>query len=528
VDCADLFAYKPAAVRNFTDPQSSDPFLWGVATSGYQVEGGFNGKGEPINNWVEAERKGTVQRSGLSSDFWNQAEGDFQQCRELGVNSFRLGIEWSRVQPCRQWNSWESAITSPPPFDMEALDRYAEILAGCRREGLEPVVTLHHFVHPAWLGLDAWLEPYIITHFLVYVEKVVSYFIRVLPERFGVEPPRYWITVNEPNMLAFNHYAWRFFPAGKARGIGPASRCLAHLLMAHAKAYGVIHRLYRENGGRRPSVGFNNYSSDLYWGDQAWVDLFFVGRRGATRDQFLEELQVQEGEFQGAFLREELLSKSTIRYWIGEGIKFLHRSVGPQMLDEPAWEGLFQWIGDHEGPLLDFIPFDYYDPFVSHIIRWPHLGDFESRQRAWHEWVMESITSKWWDWRAIPEGMIFFARRLARHGLPLLIAENGMAYRFDSTDQSHRRRDGFRRKRFLRDHVRAVTQIRREGIPLLGYFYWSWCDNYEWGSFAPRFGLRGIDFGSPGRDRIVKNDFGENAGEIYRQAIQRSEAELHR
>ncbi|MES2308157.1 MAG: family 1 glycosylhydrolase [Verrucomicrobiota bacterium] len=505
---------------------SSPPFLWGVSTSGYQVEGGYNGPGEPQNNWAGAERSGAIQTSGKSSDFWNQAEEDFKECRSLGFGAFRIGIEWSRVQPSTSWNSSNQNLKqSPPELDWKALERYAEILANCRREGLEPLVTLHHFTHPAWLGMDPWLEPEILPHFLHFVETTISYFLKILPERYGVEPPRYYITINEPNMLAFNHYTWKLFPSGDAQGLTPTSCCFAHLLMAHAQAYLKIHELYQQQGMTRPFVGFNNYSCDMYWGDQAWIDLFFVGTKGEDRQRFVEELQIQEREFDHAFLEADLLDRRTVRYWIGQGLKFLHRPIGAQILENPAWDPLFELIGKQETPLIDYIPFDYYDPFVSHIIRWPHLGDFESRQRAWHDWMMESIMSKWWDWRSIPDGMLFFARWLSRRGLPILIAENGMAYQFDSKECSHRRRDGLRRKRFIRGHVKAVTQIRKEGLPLLGYFYWSWCDNYEWGSFTPRFGLRGINFQSEGRERIVTNEFGENAGKIYAQAMRDSESE---
>ena len=74
-------------------------FLWGVATSAYQSEGGYNGPGQPQTNWAAAERRGDVAESGLGADFWNRYPEDFVRCRGLGLNAFRLGIEWSRIQP---------------------------------------------------------------------------------------------------------------------------------------------------------------------------------------------------------------------------------------------------------------------------------------------------------------------------------------------------------------------------------------------------------------------------------------------
>ena len=78
---------------------------------------------------------------------------------------------------------------------------------------------------------------------------------------------------------------------------------------------------------------------------------------------------------------------------------------------------------------LDYIAFDYYDPFIAHALRWPSWHDFELRKRSFRDWVLESVASKWWDWRMLPEGLAFFTATWAGYGLPLLIAENGMALR---------------------------------------------------------------------------------------------------
>src|SRR5215218_9457173 len=141
------------------------PFLWGVATSAYQAEGGYNGPGQPRTNWAPAEEKGDVANTGAAADFWRQYREDFERCRSLGLNAFRLGIEWSRVQPHppgriearRSMTELPPGVTSLPSeadrrmaniFDHVALDHYVDILTACRENGLEPVVTLHHFVHP--------------------------------------------------------------------------------------------------------------------------------------------------------------------------------------------------------------------------------------------------------------------------------------------------------------------------------------------------------------------------------------------
>src|SRR5947199_2616932 len=78
---------------------STEPFLWGVATSAYQSEGGYNGPGEPLTNWAGSEAKGEVAVAGRTADFWHRYEEDFARCQGLGLGAFRLGLEWSRIQP---------------------------------------------------------------------------------------------------------------------------------------------------------------------------------------------------------------------------------------------------------------------------------------------------------------------------------------------------------------------------------------------------------------------------------------------
>ena len=150
----------------------SEGFLWGVSTSPYQHEGGYNGDGQPRNNWYEWEMSGKVEKSGPAVDFWNRYEDDFDRAEMMGLTSFRLGIEWARLQP--QGSGQE--------LDPAALDRYAEMIVSLRRRELEPLVTLHHFTTPRWLGLDPWLEEQTPEVFASYVRRMLGELNRRLEE----------------------------------------------------------------------------------------------------------------------------------------------------------------------------------------------------------------------------------------------------------------------------------------------------------------------------------------------------------
>lgn len=495
-------------------------FFWGVATSGYQSEGGYNGPGEPLNNWAWAEQDGDVVPSGRTSDFWTLSHEDFGRCREMGLNAFRLSIEWSRVQPATVLGSKAGLdpLAAPPPFDERALYSYAQRLADCRAHGLEPIVTLHHFVYPAWLGLDAWLKPETIDHFLTFVERTVRYFLHALPEDFGCAPPRWFITLNEPNLQAFNHYLYRIFPSGHV-GVEPTVQCLAHLLEAHVRAYRLIHRLYAEAGTKtKPMVSFNNYSSDLYWSDMALLDLLFAPSRKIPRTEIREELIARSREFDARFNAAKLFPMHGPRYFLGQWLKNGHHLLARRGFTSPVWSRLLDVLYQRDEVPLDYIAFDYYDPFIAHALRWPSWSDFDMRKRSFRDWVLESVASKWWDWRMLPEGLAFFVKHLGRYGLPLIIAENGMALRRLPDNRPARRRDNIMRSQYLREHVRVVSRLVERGQPLIGYLHWSLFDNYEWGSFAPRFGLFSLDY-TVYPTRHAVDATGDNASATYQQEI---------
>ena len=236
-----------------------DPFLWGVATSAYQAEGGYNGPGEPETNWAGAERTGDVAPLRQAAEFWTRYEEDFARCREMGLNSFRLGIEWSRVQPGLAPSSppapagffgTNKSLSQPEPapaFDYAALDHYATMLSACIQAGLEPVVTLHHFVHPAWLGSDPWLVRGTADQFANYVRVAVAHVNARLPR-----PIKWFITINEPNMLVLNSYLGRQFPAKGPIGLATMTSAYNELLRAHILTYNVLHDLYEERGWPAP------------------------------------------------------------------------------------------------------------------------------------------------------------------------------------------------------------------------------------------------------------------------------------
>ncbi len=500
-------------------------FLWGVSTSGYQSEGGYNGDGQPQNNWAHAEKSLRVQATGRAAEFWTRYPEDFARARSLGCTAFRLGIEWSRVQP----SCVAEELATPPIFDLAAVDAYAERIAACRQAGLEPVVTLQHFTHPAWLGVDAWHHDRTVDAFETYVRLVVERINTHLAAR-GLRPIHFYVTLNEPNILVQNTYLVPGFP-GKNRGPRAGIAALSRLLAAHVRAYNAIHDLYIARGWETPMATTNTFCSDTYWSEQAIYDLLSLRERGWLPGQRVEPLLApNQCRLRAAIKAARLPFAGGFFEWLGRG---MHRVLNFVARKSFTTENLQPFLRELQASprkrVFDYLGLDYYDPFAAHMFRPPTWADLEIAPLNLRAWVMECLTSKWWDWRLLPEGMHFFCSYYAKEfGRPVLIAENGMAHlRRSDNSRLGLRRDRHNRSEFLRRHLAEVRNLRREGCPLLGYMHWSLTDNYEWGSYSPRFGLFSIDY-ERGAERLVEDHLGDRPSETYKGLIASMEAELAR
>ena len=209
---------------NTTILKMPDGFLWGAATASHQNEGGNRN-----NQWAAWEAQpGRIHngaKAGAATDWWNleTAAADFDRAAELGLNSLRISVEWSRVEP-------EQGV-----FDQSSLRKYAEMIGLLRARGIEPMVTLHHFTDPLWLtAIGAWENPQVEALFARFVTRVV--------EALG-DQVTLWCTINEPIVYAYSGYmGGESFPPG-ANSVRRAFNVLRRMLLAHGRAYRTIHRL---------------------------------------------------------------------------------------------------------------------------------------------------------------------------------------------------------------------------------------------------------------------------------------------
>jgi beta-glucosidase/6-phospho-beta-glucosidase/beta-galactosidase len=469
-------------------------FLLGVATSGYQVEGGFNGPHQPANNWLAWEHSGRAEPSGVACDFWAHPEPVLDRAAGLGCNAFRLSVEWSRVEP------------EDGQLDEGALGRYAAILAGCAERGLEPVVTLSHFTHPWWLGEEFWLTPGSPDRFARHVARVV--------ERLA-SGCRRWVTVNEPNVLALMGWVTGAHPPGRRVAAADASAVIDNLLSAHVLAYRALH-------GAQPEalVTLTTSASSIYDYDRLLVDLLTVRAHGVGRsdvDEWIDERRalhdlavppasVAESAMRALFAAVSPYGTGRGRPKGTAGRRPLTRRVPRRVLDLV--------FSGPETRLLDASAFDWYDPAAAHALRWPGHRDALGRRR-WR------ATRALWD--AVPDaeglGRWCEDEAVRQPGLPQWVAENGMAT-LVRAGRAVERADGWDRPRFVRQHLAALVGVLSRGAPVGAYLHWSLVDNYEWGSYDPRFGLYGLERRADGPPRWLDTDAaGAPAAEAFARIV---------
>ncbi|MDF1665283.1 MAG: family 1 glycosylhydrolase [Planctomycetota bacterium] len=263
-------------------------FLWGTATSAHQVEGG-----NIHNDWWDFEQDS--KRSGAASDFRNRFESDLDLARDLGTNSFRLSLEWSRIEP-------KHGQRCPM-----AIDYYHQLIDACLDKDLQPFVTLQQFTLPRWCAdKGGWLNQETLTAFNKHVSWVA--------DQFG-DRVSHFVTINEPNVQAGASYLAGVFPPGRRLRPDLADRCQAALIKAHAQAYRTIHNnLEKRFPGRSVELGVSPHI--VSWKKSHW-DLGGIFKRIGE-------------QFNWGFL--DALSSGTIKFQT-------YREVAPEI------QGCFDFVG---------------------------------------------------------------------------------------------------------------------------------------------------------------------------------------
>ena len=411
-------------------------FVWGVATSSFQIEGAAteDGKGESI--WDRFCRvPGAIadaSNGDLACDHYHRLDSDLDLIAALGVDAYRFSISWPRVQP-RGAGAWNE----------KGLAFYERLVDGLLLRGVQPYLTLNHWDLPQALqDQGGWSNRDTVHRFVDYARGVQRY----LGDRLAAIT-----THNEPWVIAvLGHEKGEFAPGLKSRKT--AAQVAHHLLLSHGLALQAM-----RGDGCRAKLG---------------IVLNLAHAMPATDSP--------------ADLAKTYMDDARARRWYTDP---LFKGVYPQeILDELGADAPLVESGDmaHIATPMDYLGVNYYTRHMA------SAGEpFDAKARG--------LPVNDMGWEIYPQGLTDLLVRLHQDYTlpPVFITENGGAFKDPITAGQIHDTD---RTDYLKTHIAAVANAYRLGVPMAGYMVWSLMDNFEWSSgYAKRFGIVHVDYATQAR-----------------------------
>jgi beta-glucosidase len=418
-------------------------FLWGAATSAYQIEGSPLADGAGPSIWQRFTHTPGLVANGetgdVACDHYHRYAEDVTLMRELGLKAYRFSTSWSRVLPRGRGE-----------VNREGLAFYDRLVDALLKSGIEPMLTLFHWDLPAALDdLGGWLNPDIAHWFADYA----SVMFRKLDDRVKM-----WATLNEPWVVTDGGYLHGTLAPGHRNRFEPPI-ATHHLLRAHGTAV----KAYRAEGKHR--IGLVVNLEPKYPASDATADRAATARADAYMNrQYLDPV----------FLK---------RY--------------PDELREIFGEAWPEWPAEDFALIaqpIDFLGVNYYTRNVTRSDgnAWPLRAAPVRQSRAIYTET---------GWEVFAQGLTDVLLQVKeRYGNPpLYITENGAAF-FDPPTAERGRVEDPLRVDYLRKHIRAIHAALQSGVDLRGYFVWSLLDNLEWSlGYSKRFGIVHVDFANQKR-----------------------------
>ncbi len=426
-----------------------DGFLWGAATSSYQVEGGAESDGRKPSIWDITSQKKKTARYGetgnISTDHYHKFREDVELFKKIGLKAYRFSISWSRVIP-----------DGIGKVNEKGLKFYSDLVDELLNAGIEPLVTLFHWDLPYALYLKGgYGNPEFPQWFQQYTKVIVD----ALSDRV-----KYWITMNEPQCV---------FGCGYWMGEhAPFLKCDNHtiIVMIHnyLKAHGIAVKTIRKYAKINSKIGIAPMAPVTVPEDDSIRNISIAREKTFSMD--------------GIFFSKSLYSDPMI---LGKYPDECWQVFGDEMIN-PSKED------------MDLIcqPLDFYGLNI-------YFSDENNENGGYPDGFYQGGPHTDTNW-VINEKSIYWSAKFMyeRYKLPVLITENGMAnadiISIDGYVHDPQRID------FIHRYLNMLKNVIEEGVPVIGYIYWSALDNYEWADgYDKRFGLIYVDYRT--QKRIIKD-----------------------
>ncbi|MDO9184889.1 MAG: GH1 family beta-glucosidase [Bacteroidia bacterium] len=424
-------------------------FVWGAATAAYQIEGAWNeeGKGESVWDHFTHNKKNRIktrENGDAACDFYHRYESDIDLLSSMNIPAFRFSIAWSRILP-----SGTGAV------NQKGIDFYSRLIDKCLKAGVEPWVTLYHWDIPQALEeKGGWENRDVCNWFAEYVELCTKH--------FG-DRVKNWMVFNEPMAFTALGYMLGVHAPGK-RGMKGFLKAAHHTVLCH----GIGGRIIRKNVPNA-HIGTTFSCSPI----DAWKEKPANIRAAKREDVLINRLFIEPVLGMGYPIKDLPAIKKIEKY----------------MLPEDAKNMAFDF---------DFIGVQNYSRLVARdlgivpLVRAVNVNP----KKLGHD-----VTEM--NWEVYPEGIYRILKQFADYSTikKLIVTENGAAFRDEVAENGVK---DPKRQKFLQDYLEQVLKAQKEGVPVKGYFVWSFMDNFEWAEgYRPRFGLVHVDFNT--QKRTIKD-----------------------
>uniref|UniRef100_A0A1D1ZF74 Beta-glucosidase 4 n=1 Tax=Anthurium amnicola TaxID=1678845 RepID=A0A1D1ZF74_9ARAE len=436
-----------------------DDFVFGVATSAHQVEGGRGDSGKGDSIWdIFSETKGNIldgSNADIAVDQYHRYKEDIELIVKLGFDAYRFSIAWSRIFP-------DGLGTE---VNEKGITYYNDVINALLEKGIQPFVTLYHWDLPHNLdkSIGGWLTEKIVEYFAIYAETCFV--------NFG-DRVKHWITINEPLQTAMNGYATGIFAPGRKENPSTEPYLASHYqLLAHAAAVDIYRKKFKAKQG-----GEIGLVVDCEWAEA-----------------FSENIQ------------DKVAAQRRLDFHLGWYLDPIYYGDYPKAMRERLGDQLPKF-SDSEKKLLhhsvDFLGLNHYTSrFIAHmpnpegnyayqvqemerLVNWP--GGEPIGERAASEWLY-----------VVPWGLRKVLNYLAERyeNTPIYVTENGMDEEEVDVSSLDEVLDDKMRVDYYKGYLASVAQSIRDGTNVRGYFAWSLLDNFEWAEgYTKRFGLVYVDY----------------------------------
>ncbi|SFN86790.1 beta-glucosidase [Pseudobutyrivibrio sp. JW11] len=403
-------------------------FMLGAATAAHQVEGNNVGS----DYWImeNLEHSVFVEKSGLAVDHYNRYEEDIDLLKQSGLNAYRFSIEWARIEPVEgQWNEKE-------------MEHYIKVIDYCLANGIEPVVTYHHFSSPAWLiTKGGWESPDVVRYFERYAKYVTEHVAGKV---------KYVCTINEANMRLQ----------------------MAFLIKDITERMSKQSEIQNQEGSVQVGVNLSQNQSQMMMSMMETAKAFNIDdpRKVANFvSQASEEGDLLVMKAHNAARNAIKSVDPSIQVGLTLSLHDIQCVDGGEENAKKAWDDEF----------THYLPYIEKDDFLGVQCYTRKIFDANGANST-----LETGPKTQMGYEDYPMGIVNVVRRCAEEFKgAIIVTENGIA---TSDDE--------RRCEFIKEALTGLNDCITEGIKLKGYFAWSLLDNFEWQKgFSMTFGLISVD-----------------------------------